>query len=114
MPDCKKGNSSFSAVSKTGSLLYTYRQLRTQDFEFIDSLPIYDMIELNGIPFEIAHTANNDDRYYFDGMDNRIQTVFGQMKCRYLLTGHAHKQYIRHSDGKTIINPGPMVFLLSM
>lgn len=106
MLDYQNGTTVFSRGSKTGSLLYTFDQLRPQDFDFIKSLLIYDVIEINGIPFEIAHAARNDDRCYFEKGDTRIQSVFAQMECAYLLTGHSHKQYMHSSQCKTIINPG--------
>lgn len=106
MLECKNGITSFTPGSKTGSLFYTYDQLRPQDFEFIESLPIYDQIELNGIPFEIAHAAKEDDRYYFERTDERMKTVFDQMKFNYFLGGHSHRQYVQHNGERTICNPG--------
>lgn len=106
MLDCAKGNSQFSAGSKTGSLLYTYQRLQQRDIVFFESLPIYDRIELNGIQFEIAHAAKEDDRFYFEGTDDRTESVFAHMECPYMLVGHSHKQFLRQSGGKTILNPG--------
>lgn len=106
MLECKNGTASFQKGSKTGSLLYTYQQLRDRDFAFFDSLPIYDRIELNGIPFEIAHATKEEDRYYFEETDGKMDCVFPQMDANYMLTGHSHKQYIQHWGEKTIINPG--------
>lgn len=48
----------------------------------------------------------DNDRYYFDCNDGRTAEVFPQMKCKYLLTGHSHKQYIQRDSDKTIINHG--------
>lgn len=106
MLDCAKGKSQFAVGSKTGSLLYTYQRLRQKDVVFFESLPIYDQIELNGIQFEIAHAAKEDDRFYFEGTDDRTESVFERMECPYMLVGHSHKQFLRQSDGKTILNPG--------
>lgn len=106
MLDCKNGSASFCPGSKTGSLLYTYRQLQPRDFAFFESLKIYDVVELNGIPFEIAHGAKGDDRFLFDGTDDRTEEVLARMKCDYFLAGHSHKQFIRRCGEKTILNPG--------
>lgn len=106
MLECKNGITSFAPGSKTGSLFYTYNQLRPQDFEFVESLPIYDQIELNGIPFEIAHAAKEDDRYYFERTGERMKTVFDQMKFNNFLSGHSHRQYVRRNGEKTVCNPG--------
>ena len=106
MLDCKKGVSSFSAGSKTGSLLYTYTQLRPKDFAFFESLPFCDMIEVNGIPFEIAHGFKNDDRFYFDGKDENTEAVLAQMNYGYFLGGHSHRQFVCRRGEKVILNPG--------
>lgn len=100
------GSAAFSRGSKTGSLLYTFEQLRPRDLVFFRSLPVHDRIVFNGIPMEIAHAAGEDDRVYFEQGDDRIDAVFEQMTCIYLLTGHSHKQYSQSSHGKTILNPG--------
>lgn len=109
MLECKNQITFFTPGSKTGSLLYTYNQLRPQDFVFIESLPIYDQIQLNGIPFEIAHAAKEDDRYYFERTDERIHTVFAQMKYKYFLGGHSHRQYVQHNGEKPFAIPAPSV-----
>ena len=106
MLDCERGRSSFTRGSKSGSLLFTYEHLRKKDLEFIRGLKISDTIEIEGIQIEIAHAAMDNDRYYFDSNDGHTADIFPQMKCRYLLTGHSHKQYIQRNADKTIINPG--------
>lgn len=106
MLECEKGISSFFRGSKTGSLLYTYDNLRQKDLDFFKGLKIYDTIEVNGVEFEIAHAAKEDDRFYFEGDDPKIEGIFSEMKAAYLLTGHSHRQYIQSRSGKTIVNSG--------
>lgn len=106
MLDCESGLSSFARGSKSGSLLFTYDHLRKKDLDFFRRLKISDTVAIDGVRIEIAHAAMDNDRYYFDGNDGRTAEVFQQMKCKYLLTGHSHKQYILRDSGKTIINPG--------
>ena len=106
MLDCESGRSRFVHGSKSGSLLFTYDHLRKKDLEFIRGLKISDTIKIEGVKFEIAHAAMDNDRYYFDSNDGHTADIFPQMKCNYLLTGHSHKQYIQQNAGKTIINPG--------
>ncbi len=106
MLDRAKGAAHFAPGSKSGSLLFTYEHLRKQDIAFFEELKISDTIELGGVPMEIAHAVADDDRYYFDTEDGRLEDILAQMTHKYLLTGHSHKQYIRSSSGKTIINPG--------
>lgn len=106
MLEAKAGVTTFAPGSKTGSLLYTFERLRPGDFAFFESLSSYEVIEMNGVPMEIAHAAKGDDRYYFEKEDACIQTVFSQMENNWLLTGHSHKQYAQHHLGRTILNPG--------
>lgn len=106
MLDYESGRSSFTHGSKSGSLLFTYEHLRKKDLVFIRGLKISDTVVIDGIQIEIAHAAMDNDRYYFDNNDGRTAEIFPQMKCKYLLTGHSHKQYIKRESDKTIINPG--------
>ena len=106
MLDCESGRSSFTRGSKSGSLLFTYEHLRKKDLEFIRGLKISDTMEIEGVRMEIAHSAMDNDRFYFDSNDGHTADIFPQMKCNYLLTGHSHKQYIQRNADKTIINPG--------
>ena len=102
----ESGDSEFAFGSKTGSLLFTYDHLRKTDLDFVRSLKVSEVIEISGVQLEIAHASMDNDRFYFDSNDGRTAEVFSQMKCKYLLTGHSHKQYIKHNADKIIINPG--------
>ena len=100
------GASTFTRSSKTGSLLFTFDRLRPQDLNFIKNLPIYDVLEVNGVRLEIAHAAKDNDRRYFVCDDDQIKEIFAHMETDYLLTGHSHRQYVQTQQGKTVINPG--------
>ena len=91
---------------QTGSYLYTYERLQERDLAFFADIPFYDVAEIGGVVFEIAHATKTMDRFYFWKDDPRIAQVFCQMTEAYLLTGHAHRQYVQTEDGKTILNPG--------
>lgn len=106
MLDRKEGRCAYFKGSKTGSLLYTYENLREKDFDFFKGLPIYAKTEINGVVMEIAHSIKTDDRYYFDLEDGCIDCVFSGMESSYLITGHSHRQYSKEQRGKMIINPG--------
>lgn len=106
MLDRAKGTTAFSRGSKTGSLLYTYEQLRRQDLDFFESLKIADTIQVGGIAIGIAHASKEDDRCYFEEGTPQIQSIFAGMDGQYLLTGHSHKQYMASRGGKIIVNPG--------
>lgn len=106
MLEYEQGVGKFARGSKTGSLLYTYENLRHCDLDFYRKLPIYDLIEVNGVPIEIAHSLKNDDHFYYEKEDESIQSVFEQIEQPYFLTGHSHRQYAKTNECKTIINPG--------
>lgn len=92
--------------SNTGTFFFTSKRLREKDVSFFTELPIFDRIEINGIIFEVAHAVKENDRYYFEKDDARIDGVIKQMDADYLLCGHSHKQYLYQNHGKKIINPG--------
>ena len=100
------GSFPFAPGSKTGSLLYTFRQLRPKDLEFLEKLPISGTVVLNDIPMEIAHASARDDRCYFEPGDEKMNAVFAQMPYALLLTGHSHRQYAANRSEKTVLNPG--------
>lgn len=106
MLDCKKGKYCFSKDTNSGSLFYTYERLEAKDLEFFESLPFYDNIIIDGIPFEIAHSAMDNDRFYFDENDAYADNLFDMMKSKCFFTGHTHRQYIKTSGDKTIVNVG--------
>lgn len=99
-------NRVFTRGSRSGSLLYTYERLQPKDFLFFEGLSPCAVVEINGIPVEIAHARGDDDRFHLDKEDPRMQEVLGQMKYDYFLTGHSHKQYIHREGSKTVLNPG--------
>lgn len=106
MLEQRDGITTFRNGSKTGSLLYTYEQLSPKYLEFFGTMPIYDKPVFDTISFEIAHSIKNNDRYYYDENSDYLNNVFNDMESRYFLTGHAHRQYIKYQNDKTIINPG--------
>lgn len=105
MLDCADGKCTFRPGSKTGSLLYTYENLRRKDLEFLRSLPIYRQTTLWGIPLELAHAAPDSDRRIYRPENGEMERLAGLMETRYLLTGHSHHQFQWHGLGRTIINP---------
>lgn len=88
------------------SYLYTYEQLTEKDFAFFESVPFYDVVQINDTVLELAHATKASDRFYFEKDDPQIDRIFSEMSASFLLTGHSHKPYIQTSAHKTIINPG--------
>ena len=100
------GAENFLPGSNTGSLYYTYQNLRVADISFIQSLPSAARIRIDGMRFAIAHSTFESDRFYFDPSRASMQEAFAKMPEKLLLTGHSHIQYAAQRGGKTIINPG--------
>lgn len=105
---CWAGEAVFLPGSKSGSLLYTYQNLRQEDLDFFRSLPIYRQIEIDGLPLEIAHAERETDRRVYTEEDPHVDAVFSDMRTRLMFTGHSHRQYIRQKENKTLINPGSL------
>ena len=106
MLECEQGSVSFRPGSKSGSLLYTFEQLRPEDLAFFGALGCFDTIRIGGMSVEVAHAFKEDDRLCFEKGDALIGQVFDGMETRLLLTGHSHRQYVARREGKTIVNPG--------
>ncbi len=106
MLNCENGTSIFTYGSSTGSLRFTFDHLRKYDLDFFRSHPFSATVNVGGIDVEIAHAAPETDNLYFDGESKKIDAIFAQMNCKYLLAGHSHRQYMRKNGDKTIINPG--------
>ena len=100
------GRENFLPGSNTGSLYYTYQNLREADIAFIQSLPYAAKIRIDGARIAIAHSTFESDRFYFDPSRPSMQEAFAKMPEKVLLTGHSHIQYAAQRGGKTIINPG--------
>lgn len=98
----------FRQGSKEGSLRYTFGELQDEDLEFFDGLPIYRKIFVDGVWLEAAHAERSTNAHVFAEADAYLDTVFGDMETALLLTGHSHRQYIRRSGGRTVLNPGAL------
>ncbi len=104
----RAGEAEFRPGSKSGSLLYTARQLTERDLAWFASLPIYHKLEISGVPLELAHAEKGTDRHVFQPGDPYLDTVFADMATGLLLTGHSHVQYCLRQGEKVILNPGAL------
>lgn len=106
MLENRQGMHHFAPGTRSGSLYYTYASLTEADLDLFASLPTYAVVEINGLPVELAHAAEEDDRHYFDPRHERFPAMVEGMRTTCFLTGHSHKQYAEEREGKQIINPG--------
>lgn len=93
--------------STTGSLLYAYQHLTSQDIAFFESLPISREISFGKLPALTAchgSPANNRKKLLQNDPDTREI-----MKCsptELILCGHTHVQTQIEEYGKRVLNPG--------
>lgn len=95
--------------SSTGSLLYTYNNLSRKELDFFRSLPITDVIQLDGCePFRICHGSPKvAGEVLFPDSENTRKHL-NEIKETYLLSGHTHTQCEFLYRGKTLWNPGAL------
>lgn len=93
--------------SQTGSLLYTYENLREKDLDFFESLPISATIEIKGCtPFEIAHGSLENSRGWLYPNNEESQKTVEQMKTNLLVNGHIHLMRSTTYGDKKIVTVG--------
>ena len=81
--------SDFDSIDSTGSLMLTYKSLKFEDFKFISSLPSEVVVDIKGCPqIYVSHKLNNDVKY------------------KYNVFGHIHKQCLFVKNDCKYINPG--------
>ncbi len=101
------GETGWQKGSASGSLLYTYQNLNRKDLEFFDSLPIYRVCELPGLPkFEICHGSPESSTELLFRDKRNTKRVLAHLKTDLLLHGHNHIQDDYLVRGKRSINPG--------
>ncbi len=93
--------------SSTGSLLYTYENLTSEDLEQFKEWGIYQVVSIKGYPdFTICHGSPVSDRelLFFESelANQRLEEVETQL----LICAHTHIQGRYDYRGKTMINPG--------
>lgn len=93
--------------SQTGSLLYTYENLREKDLNFFESLPISATIEIPGcIPFEIAHGSIANSRGWLYPNNEASLEAVKEMKTKLLVNGHIHLMRSTTYGDKKIVTVG--------
>lgn len=93
--------------SASGALLYTYENLTDDDFDFMEKLPIYQVVDDPNMPkFEMCHgSPENSGEPLFPEKRNTKRTLVN-LKTNMLLHGHSHIQSSYIYRGKKAINPG--------
>lgn len=105
----RKGDPKYNwtVSSATGSLLYTYNNLREKDFDFFESLPTTDTVEIDGYPpFEICHGSLNNTRGKMYPKTKESLENVDLMKTNLLIGGHIHLLFSTRYRNKKVICAG--------
>ena len=95
--------------SSTGALLYTYNNLSRKELDFFRSLPISDVITLEGCkPLCIFHGSPKDAKELLKQDNGKAEYYLKERAESYLLGGHTHHQCEIRCDGKVFWNPGAL------
>lgn len=97
----------WTVSSATGSLLYTYNNLREKDLDFFASLPTTDIVEIDGYPsFEICHGSLSNTRGVMYPNNAVSLESLSLMKTNLLVGGHIHMLFSTKYKKKKIICAG--------
>lgn len=97
----------WSFCSQSGSLLYTFEELRGSDLRFFEVMPIGMEIKPEGFPpVSICHGSMQDNRLLFDWQCPIIDEVLEESNTALTICGHMHTPYTYRNGGKTIVNVG--------
>lgn len=93
--------------SNSGSLLYTYENLKEQDFELFKKCDITRRISIPDMPeFTICHGSPNSSRELLHIGSELALKSLSQSETNLLICAHTHIQGVYEAYGKMLINPG--------
>ena len=105
----RRNPSGWERGSKTGALLYTFENLRGEDFDWFETLPISARLGLCGCPPLIAcHGSPTKSNYLFHTETPEAEALLASLDCDTLLCGHSHAPYIFRRGARQIINAGAL------
>ena len=97
----------YEGTSSSGSLLYTYRNLRAKDFLFFEGLKQTELINVpNYGNIRICHGTPDSLYQLISPRDNMINDIIDNMDTDVLICAHSHVQFVYRKKNKIIINPG--------
>lgn len=100
-------NDGWKYSSNSGSLLYTYENLTSEDIEFFRQCEKSFTIEIgNCSPLTICHGSPSSMRELLHSGSENTNNYLRALDTDYLLCGHTHRQFSYSYEGKVILNPG--------
>ena len=99
--DWKNGNHTIKAM------LYSYENLKPEDIDYFETLPISSKLEYDGIePILICHGGPMANRTKLLPDDEKTAEIIAGCEEKYIVCGHTHAQGIVMSGEKTVLNAG--------
>ena len=99
--DWKDGNHSIMAM------IYTYENLKAEDIDFFESLPISQSIRFDGMePILVCHGTPFANNKKLLSNDESLTDIIGQCSEKYIICGHTHSQGLVYDGEKKVINAG--------
>jgi putative phosphoesterase len=93
--------------SASGCLLYTYKNLTQQDFDFYKKLPIHDIYRKEGYTmFRYCHGSLTSSKELLLPDNPNMETIMQNLDVDLLISGHTHIQESRIYGDKKLIHPG--------
>ena len=93
--------------STTGSLLYTYNNLTSEDISFFESLPYMKEICYTEMPVLAAYHGSHDKNGKKLKLNtNQEEVLFQDTDAPVILCGHTHIRAEIKQDGQILLNPG--------
>lgn len=91
----------------TGSLLYTYENLKKEDIDWFRSLDNHSIVTIEGTdPIVLMHGSISNSRELLYKEADNTKELLDSIPYRYVLCGHTHRQFAYEYNQKRLINPG--------
>lgn len=93
--------------SGSGSLLYTYENLTSEDFDFFEKIPISMKVEIDRLPpLTVCHGSPGSALESLHADTERANRYLQELDTQYLLCAHTHHPFKYSAFGKVLINCG--------
>ncbi|HAN21736.1 MAG: hypothetical protein A2Y15_00465 [Clostridiales bacterium GWF2_36_10] len=98
-------NDGWNYCSSSGSLLYTYENIKAEDIEFFSVMPITMNISIEGCtPFTVCHGSPQSTReQLLPNTENTIKYL-SDLDTDYLYCAHTHKPFTFQLQRKRLVN----------
>lgn len=103
----KNSEERWTYCSASGNLLYTYENLREEDFRFYETLDIKGIYEKEGYPsFRYCHGSLTSSKELLLPENKNMNSIMENLDTDLLVSGHTHTQTSELYGGKKLIHPG--------